>query len=155
MADNGALQSGAPATLGAGLGIAFRSVTYSGDASQALAPVGLVTFSGSDDAKTATDVTTSNPLPTRSNGTTSTLANVSGSASNVTVLASNANRLRAWLYNDSTAAVNVKFGATASATSFTKRLLPNEFFPVEGYTGIIDAIWDSAAGSMRTTELTA
>lgn len=103
----------------------------------------------------ATDVSLASPLPTRSTGATATLANVAASASSVTVLASAAGRLRAWLYNDSTSAVYIKYGATASATSFTKRLLPGEYFTVEGYTGIVDAIWDSATGNMRTTELTA
>lgn len=56
MPDNNTLQAAAPATLPAGLAVAFRSVTYSGDAAEAIAPVGLVAFSGSDDAKTATDV---------------------------------------------------------------------------------------------------
>lgn len=36
--------------------VATRDVTYSGDASSHIAPVGLVIFSGSDDAKTATDI---------------------------------------------------------------------------------------------------
>lgn len=103
----------------------------------------------------ATDVSLTSPLPTRATGATTTTANVGANAANVTVLAANANRLRAWLYNDADKAVNVKFGATASATSFTKRLLPDEFFPIEGYTGILDAIWDAApTGNMRVTELT-
>lgn len=90
---------------------------------------------------------------------TSALSNVSGSASSVTVLASNANRLGFVLYNDSTSAVNVKLGAVASATSFTKRMLPNEQWDTNdlgvNYNGKIDAIWDSATGTMRVTELTA
>lgn len=49
-------------TPGTGTRVATREVSYSGEAAQAQA-VGLVTFSGSDDAKTATDVNSSNPLP--------------------------------------------------------------------------------------------
>jgi hypothetical protein len=56
MADNDVLQSAAPATLPAGLGIGFRRCTYSGDASQAIAPVGLGAFAGADDAKTFFDL---------------------------------------------------------------------------------------------------
>lgn len=63
MADNLVTQSVAPATVPAGTAIAARAVTYSGDTAEYVAPVGLVTFSGSDDAKTATDVTSANPLP--------------------------------------------------------------------------------------------
>jgi hypothetical protein len=41
---------------GTGVAVATRSVTYSGDASQNAQVIGLVAFSGSDDAKTATDI---------------------------------------------------------------------------------------------------
>jgi hypothetical protein len=90
---------------------------------------------------------------------TATLSNVASSATNVTVLAANASRKAAALYNDSTSAVNVKFGATASSTSYTVRMLAGAYYelPVSNgvvYQGIIDGIWDSANGSMRVTELT-
>jgi hypothetical protein len=49
-------------TPGSGAKVATREVTYSGEAAQAQA-VGLVTFDGADDAKTATDISPSNPLP--------------------------------------------------------------------------------------------
>lgn len=104
----------------------------------------------------ATDVALTDPLPTRSTGATSTLSNTVSNAGSVTVLASAAGRLRAWLYNDADKPCYVKYGAGATTASFTKKLLPGEFFVVEGYTGIIDAIWDAGpTGSMRATELTA
>jgi hypothetical protein len=96
-----------------------------------------------------------NPLPVRQNGTTTTLTNTGASAASVTVLASNAARLRAWLFNDSTSPCYIKYGAAAAAGSCTKRMLPGEFHVIEGYTGIVDAIWDAINGSMRATELTA
>jgi hypothetical protein len=49
-------------TPGAGSKVAARDVTYSGEAALAQA-VGLVTFAGEDDAKTAADVSQANPLP--------------------------------------------------------------------------------------------
>jgi hypothetical protein len=49
-------------TPGTGAKVAARDVSYSGEAALAQA-VGLVTFTGPDDAKSATDVSTSNPLP--------------------------------------------------------------------------------------------
>ncbi len=84
-----------------------------------------------------------------------TLANVAGSASSVTLLASNASRKLAIIVNDSTAVLYVKFGATASATSFTWKLAAGDTleFPQPMYTGVVDGIWDSAAGFARTTEL--
>ena len=49
-------------TPGSGAKAASREVTYSGETAQ-VQVVGLSTFSGSDDAKTVADVSTSNPLP--------------------------------------------------------------------------------------------
>jgi hypothetical protein len=53
-------------TAGSGTKISSREVSYSGETAQSQA-VGLVTFSGGDDAKTAIDVDASNPLPTVTN----------------------------------------------------------------------------------------
>ena len=87
---------------------------------------------------------------------TSAVTSVAGSATSVTLLASNANRLGATITNDSTVILRAKFGATASATSYTVRLVPDAYYEVPyGWTGVIDGIWDSAAGSARLTELTA
>ncbi len=52
--------------------VATRSVTYSGDANQNIQAIGLVTLTGSDDAKVATDVSTTNPLPVNDPDTTAT-----------------------------------------------------------------------------------
>lgn len=90
---------------------------------------------------------------------TATLTSVAGDVSSQTMLASNASRLAFSLYNDSTSAVFVKLGTTASSSSFTKKMLPGEQWSTRdlgvNYTGRIDAIWESAAGNMRITELTA
>lgn len=86
---------------------------------------------------------------------TATLSNVSGSATSVTVLAANSARVGATVYNDSTAICYLKFGATASTTSFTVKLAADTYYEVPGgYTGVIDGIWASATGSARVTELT-
>lgn len=47
--------------------VATREVSYSGDTAHAQT-VGLVTFSGANDAKTATDVDASNPVPVAAYG---------------------------------------------------------------------------------------
>ncbi len=49
-------------SAGAGTKIASREVSYSGETAQSQA-VGIVTFSGDDDAKIAVDVDSVNPLP--------------------------------------------------------------------------------------------
>ena len=56
MADNVTTQTTTLATIPGTTKIGTRDVTYSGDASTHIAPVGLVVFAGSDDAKTATDI---------------------------------------------------------------------------------------------------
>ena len=84
-----------------------------------------------------------------------TLSNVSGSASSVTLLASNASRKKAILFNDSTAALYLKYGASASTSSFTYKIFSNGMWemPTPIYTGLIAGIWDSATGNARVTEL--
>lgn len=91
-------------------------------------------------------------IPAATPATTS----VAASATNVTLLAANANRLGATVYNDSSVNLFLKLGATASTTSFTVKLAAAGYYEVPfNYTGIIDGLWDSATGSARLTELTA
>lgn len=92
---------------------------------------------------------------TRITTATTAVSSVAGSASSVACLAANSDRVGATVYNDSTADVYVKLGATASATSFTVKLFQDGFFTIPfGYTGVIDCIWTSATGSARVTEVT-
>lgn len=86
---------------------------------------------------------------------TATLSNVNASASSVTLLAANTARLGATIVNDSTVTLYVKFGATASTTSYTVKLLADAYYEVPfGYYGIIDGISASATGVIRITEIT-
>ncbi len=86
---------------------------------------------------------------------TATLTNVAGSATSVALLAANTARVGVIVHNDSTATLFVKFGATASSSSYTYRVEPNATLELPfGYTGQLDAIWSSAAGNARVTELT-
>lgn len=97
-----------------------------------------------------------NPLPVRSNmGTTSTVTAVVANAASVTLLASAATRLRAHIYNDSDKKLFVKYGVTASAASYTDKLLPQQKMTIEDYTGRIDGIWEAApTGNAVITEVT-
>ena len=81
------------------------------------------------------------------------LANVASSASNVTLLASSSTRAGASFYNDSTSALYLKYGATASTSSFTVKIPSYGHYelPIPVYYGIIDGIWDSATGNCRVT----
>jgi hypothetical protein len=86
---------------------------------------------------------------------TSTTHSVVGSATNVVLLASNTTRLGATIYNDSSALLYVKLGATASTTDFTIKMFPLGYYEIPyGYTGEIDGIWSSALGHARIDELT-
>lgn len=87
---------------------------------------------------------------------TSSVTSVVSAAVSTSILASNANRRMAILFNDCDKAVYVKLGATASTTSFSYKLSPAQTLelPIPLYTGAIDAIWDATpSGSMRVTEI--
>lgn len=109
------------------------------------------------DDGTARDVSTTYPLPVMPAASgTGTLSSVTASITSVTVLASNASRKGALIFNDSTALLYLAFAATASATAFTVKLTGGSFYeiPAPMYTGIITGIWVSATGAARVTELT-
>ena len=87
---------------------------------------------------------------------TATLANVSTSTTVATLLASNANRRSAVIYNDGTSIMYVKFGSAATSTSFTYRVSPGQHleFQIPCYTGIVTGILDAGAATARVTEMT-
>jgi len=145
-----AIDAGIPAALGQTTMSASMPVVIASNQS-AVSVSGTVTVTG-----VATETTLSSILG-KYTSATATLSNVSASATSVTALASNASRESAIFYNDSTSACYLKFGTTASTTSFTYKLRAAETLIVDGtpvYTGIVDAIWDTATGSMRVTEIT-
>jgi len=117
---------------------------------QSAIPVTGTFFQATQPVSVAATVTTKE---TRS--ATGTQTSVAGSAANVTLLASNANRLGASIYNDSTAILYVRFAATATTSNFSAKLFPDDYLEVPfEYTGIIDGIWASATGNARVTEFT-
>lgn len=94
--------------------------------------------------------------PVPSNVASSSLSNLSYSSSSQQALAANTARRWACFFNDATVAVYVKFGTTASASSFTVKIRAGGYFEMEipMYTGQIDAIWDGGgSGALRVTEL--
>lgn len=101
--------------------------------------------------------TSSNPLVTTSSAasaSTATTSNVVSSASSTTLLSANTARKGFTIFNDSTAVLYVKFGTTASSSSYTVQLAASGYYesgPVV-YTGRIDGIWASANGNARVTE---
>lgn len=87
--------------------------------------------------------------------TSATLSNITSSTSSQTVLASNSSRKGFLLFNDSTQNCFVAFAATATTSAFTMLLIPGMTYQNEAiiYTGVMSAIWSSANGFLRVTEL--
>lgn len=75
-----------------------------------------------------------------------------------TLLAANANRKGVVIVNDSGNTLYVKFGAVASATSYTYKLVPNQQLEIGQYgvlwQGQIDAFSSAASGNAAVSELT-
>ncbi len=88
-------------------------------------------------------------------GASATLANVASSATSVTLRAANLGRVGIMIHNDSTQILYVKFGTTASSTSYSVKLIADAYYevPFSAYRGIITGIWASANGSARVTEI--
>ena|SRR5215831_5754479 len=83
-------------------------------------------------------------------------SSVASSASSVTILASNVNRLGATVYNDSTQILYLLLGAGPASTSvYTVQLASQAYYEVPfNYTAQLTGIWASANGNARVTELT-
>ena len=84
------------------------------------------------------------------------LTSLASSTSSAQLLASTATRKGLILHNTDAYDVYVKYGATASATSYTVMIAPNGYWemPQPVYTGRIDAIWaGNGSGSLYATEL--
>ena len=92
---------------------------------------------------------------TPATSTTGTVTTASVTTSNTTVLASNNSRKGATIYNEGTVTVLVKLGSTASATSYTVKILQDGYYEVPfGYTGIVTGITASGTATCRVSELT-
>jgi hypothetical protein len=87
--------------------------------------------------------------------TTGAVTSVAANVATVTLLAANAIRITASVYNDSASALYIKSGAGASTSSFSVKVLPGGYFEVpSGYRGVLTAVWDTATGNARITEYT-
>lgn len=92
---------------------------------------------------------------TPTTSSTGTSSSVSVTTANITVLASNGSRLGATIYNEGTVTALVKLGSTASATTYTIKIVTDGYYEVPFlYTGIITGITASGTAVLRITELT-
>ena len=89
---------------------------------------------------------------------TGTRTQIADNAADVELLASNANRLGATFFNDSSASLYLGLGTTVtSATNYTVKLVSCAYYEVPfGFTGQVKGIWasDPGDGACRVTELT-
>lgn len=82
------------------------------------------------------------------------VTSVAALATSQTLLAANTARVGFAIYNDSASVCYLKFGATASSTSFTVLLSAGSYYEYAGhgvYTGQVDALWSTATGAARVT----
>jgi hypothetical protein len=102
-------------------------------------------------------VTATNPFPTITDyASTAARTSIAAAISDTLVLAANAGRRGAFFYNDSDSAVHIGLGTvavtladcTVIVAAHTGWQLPFHF------SGEVRAIWETATGSLRVTELT-
>ena len=89
--------------------------------------------------------------------TAATLSTVASLATSQTVLAANTSRRGVLMVNTDANALRIKYGATASASSFSVIISSGAYWemPKPIYVGIIDGLWDAdGSGSVFVTELT-
>lgn len=76
-------------------------------------------------------------------------------ASSTAVLAGNPSRHGAILYNDSSSAMYLTYGATASTALLTYKILAGGTWEMGSpiYSGAISGLWDTAVGTYKVTEI--
>lgn len=96
----------------------------------------------------------SNPSnPVVRSGTANNVS-VNASATSIQLIAANAVRNSLSFFNDSTAVLYLKLGASASLTDWSVKLDANQFYELpEKYTGQVTGIWTAANGSCKICEL--
>jgi len=77
---------------------------------------------------------------------TTTVTSIAAATTNATALAANVNRKAATFFKEGSNIAYLKFGATASTTSYTVRLSNNGYYEMpDGYSGQVDVIFSTAA----------
>jgi hypothetical protein len=102
-------------------------------------------------------ITTPTAASSTLKSSTGSPASVASSAASVTVLAANAARLGATVFNESTQILYLllQTGGTASLTTYTLQMAGGGYYEVPfQYNGALIGIWAAANGFARVTELT-
>ena len=85
-------------------------------------------------------------------GQSSTVAAVSASITEVTLVATNTDRTGVTLTNDSSNILYVKYGTGVSAGSYTFKLRKNDYAFIDDYRGQITGVWNGTNGVAHVTE---
>jgi len=95
-------------------------------------------------------------VQTQQTAGTGTISSVAAATSNTLLLAANANRLGATIFNDGPRRLRIALGEAASSSNFSVVVPPRGYYEVPGnFTGIINGIWNATGGgAARVTELT-
>jgi hypothetical protein len=120
-------------------------------------PVRVVTNAGVDSSAEQQVVTLADKNGVlRGAADTVTQMSVAAAITTNTLLAANANRQGATIWNDSTSILYVRLGTFgASATTATVKMVPDAYYELPfDYTGAVQGIWVTANGAARITELT-
>jgi hypothetical protein len=87
---------------------------------------------------------------------TATLSSVAAATSSTTILAANPARKGAVIYNDSSAICYLALAATASTSAYSVQIPPQVAYELPSapvYTGALSAVWSSATGAARCSEM--
>lgn len=96
------------------------------------------------------------PIPARASSAVE--SSVSSSATSVTLIAANVDRIGLWVHNNSTAALFVRLGtedATTATGGYSVKIAADGFWEMAQpiWTGALTAIWVSANGGASITQL--
>ena len=84
-------------------------------------------------------------------GSTGVSFSVNSSVSSVQLLLGSSLRVEGIIQNDSTSILYIKFGTSASSSSFTISLDPQEAVVIDNYKGDVHGAWSSVNGSAKVT----
>jgi hypothetical protein len=134
----------------------LRAQTSAESATAAAVPANAMMVGGTDGTNLrAIKVDASGRVVTTQVSGTATISRVATSGTSAQLLAANTSRTGVIIVNESTSVMYIKYGTTASATSYTYRVASNGTVEIGfGYTGRIDAILVSGSGNAQITEMT-
>lgn len=76
-----------------------------------------------------------------------TASNIAASITSIQILAANAERKGATIWNHSAANLFLELGSKAALTAFALKITPGSYYELPfGYSGRISGIWDAANG---------